>query len=59
MMVKKGVNGVFNPDKEITISLVTKSTTGAYKCVAQNALGMSEPGFVEVDVKCKFIMILL
>ena len=25
------------------------------KCVALNALGMNKPGFVEVDVKCKFI----
>ena len=51
---KEGVNGVFSPDREITISPVTRSTAGTYKCVAQNALGMSEPGFVEVDVKCKF-----
>jgi len=48
---KEGVNGVFSPDREITISPVTRSTAGTYKCVAQNALGLSEPGFVEVDVK--------
>ena len=53
---KEGVNGVFSPDREITISPVTRSTAGTYKCVAQNALGLSEPGFVEVDVKCKFIL---
>ena len=51
---KEGVNGVFSPDREITISPVTRNTAGTYKCVAQNALGLSEPGFVEVDVKCKF-----
>ena len=50
---KEGVNGIFSPDKEITISPVTRTTAGTYKCVAQNALGMSEPAFVELDVKCK------
>lgn len=50
---KEGVNGVFSPDREITISPVTRSTAGTYKCVAQNALGMSEPAFVQLDVKCK------
>ena len=53
---KEGVNGVFSPDREITISPVTRSTAGTYKCVAQNALGLSEPGFVEVDVKCKLFL---
>ena len=52
---KEGVNGVFSPDREITISPVTRSTAGMCKCVALNALGMSKQGFVEVDVKCKFI----
>ncbi len=52
---KEGVNGVFSPDREITISPVTRSTAGMCKCAALNALGMSKLGFVEVDVKCKFI----
>ena len=50
---KEGVNGVFSPDREITISPVTRNTAGTYKCVAQNPLGMSEPAFVQLDVKCK------
>ena len=50
---KEGVNGVFSPDREITISPVTRHTAGTYKCVAQNALGLSEPAFVQLDVKCK------
>ena len=54
---KEGVNGIFSPDKEITISPVTRTTAGTYKCVAQNALGMSEPAFVEVDVKCELFII--
>ena len=53
---KEGVNGIFSPDKEITISPVTRTTAGTYKCVAQNALGMSEPAFVEVDVKCELFI---
>jgi hypothetical protein len=51
---KEGVNGIFSPDGEITISPVTRDTAGTYKCVAQNALGMSEPSFIGLDVKCKF-----
>lgn len=50
---KEGVNGIFSPDREITISPVTRNTAGTYKCIAQNALGMSEPAFVELNVKCK------
>ena len=48
---KEGVNGVFSPEREITISPVTRTTAGTYKCVAQNALGLSQPAFVQLDVK--------
>ena len=55
MVKKEGVIRIFNTDREITISPVTRSTAGMCKCVALNALGMNKQGFVEVDVKCKFI----
>ncbi len=50
---KEGVNGVVSPHGEISISPVTRSNAGIYKCVAQNALGLSEPAFVELSVNCK------
>ena len=55
MVKKEGVIRIFSTDREITISPVTRSTAGMCKCVALNALGMNKQGFVEVDVKCKFI----
>ena len=50
---KDGLDGIFSPDTEITFSPVTKHTAGLYSCTAENALGMSEPAFIELDVKCK------
>ena len=50
---KEGVNGVFSPEEQIVISPVTRGSAGTYKCVAENALGLSEPAFVDLDVKCK------
>ena len=50
---KEGVNGVFSPEEQIIISPVTRGSAGTYKCVAENALGLSEPAFVDLDVKCK------
>ena len=50
---KEGVNGVFSPEEQIIISPVTRDSAGTYKCVAENALGLSEPAFVDLDVKCK------
>ena len=52
---KDGLDGIFSPDREITFSPVTKHTAGLYSCTAENALGMSEPAFIELDVKCKSI----
>ena len=45
---------MFSAEKEIHISPVTRHSAGTYKCVAENTLGMSEPAFVDLDVKCKF-----
>ena len=53
---KDGLDGIFSPDAEITFSPVTKHTAGLYSCTAENALGMSEPAFIELDVKCKSIL---
>ena len=50
---KEGINGIVNPDSEMVISPVTRSSAGTYKCLAENALGLSEPAYVEVNVKCK------
>ena len=50
---KEGHNGIFSIDKEIHISPVTRHSAGTYKCVAENTLGLSEPAFVDLDVKCK------
>ena len=54
MVKKEGAIRIFSTNREITVP-VTRSTAGMCKCVALNALGMNKPGFVEVDVKCKFI----
>ena len=51
---KEGLDGIFSPDREITFSPVTRHTAGLYSCTAENALGLSKPQFVELDVKCKF-----
>jgi len=48
---KDGLDGIFSPDAEITFSPVTRHTAGLYSCTAENALGMSEPAFIELDVK--------
>ena len=53
---KEGLNGIFSPDEEINFSPVTRHTAGIYSCTAENALGMSKPAFVDLDVKCKFII---
>jgi hypothetical protein len=50
---KEGINGIFNPDGEIVISPITRNSAGTYKCMAENALGLSEPAYVEINVKCK------
>ena len=50
---KEGINGIFNPDGEIVISPITRNSAGTYKCMAENALGLSEPTYVEINVKCK------
>ena len=50
---KEGENGIFSVEKEIHISPVTRHSAGTYKCVAENTLGLSEPAFVDLDVKCK------
>ena len=52
---KEGINGIFNPDGEIVISPITRNSAGTYKCMAENALGLSEPAYVEINVKCKFL----
>ena len=53
---KEGINGIVNPDGEIVISPVTRSSAGTYKCMAENALGLSEPAYVEINVKCESIL---
>ena len=50
---KENENGIFSVEKEIHISPVTRHSAGTYKCVAENSLGLSEPAFVDLDVKCK------
>jgi hypothetical protein len=50
---KEGINGIFSPDGEIVISPITRNSAGTYKCMAENALGLSEPTYVEINVKCK------
>jgi hypothetical protein len=50
---KDGLDGIFSPDGEINFSPVTKHTAGLYSCTAENALGMSEPAFIELNVECK------
>ena len=50
---KEGQDGIFSVEKEIHISPVTRHSAGTYRCVAENALGRSEPAFVDLDVKCK------
>ena len=51
---KEGQNGILSPNEELTISPVMRSNAGLYKCVAQNGLGLSEPAFVDLNVKCKY-----
>ena len=51
---KEGLKDVFSPDKEIVFSPVTRHSAGLYSCVAENALGLSIPAYVDLDVKCKF-----
>eukprot|EP00095_Tigriopus_kingsejongensis_P003892 maker-scaffold597_size128559-snap-gene-0.8 protein:Tk03892 transcript:maker-scaffold597_size128559-snap-gene-0.8-mRNA-1 annotation:"hypothetical protein DAPPUDRAFT_54063" len=48
---KEGLNGIFSPDDEINFSPVTRHTAGLYSCTAENALGLSEPAFTQLDVK--------
>jgi len=50
---KEGLSGIFSPEKEIVFSPVTRHSAGLYSCTAENALGLSKPAFVELDVKCK------
>ena len=52
---KESENGIFSVEKEIHISPVTRHSAGTYKCVAENSLGLSEPAFVDLDVKCKYL----
>ena len=52
---KESENGIFSVEKEIHISPVTRHSAGTYKCVAENSLGLSEPAFVDLDVKCKYV----
>ncbi len=56
---KEGHEGVFQAGAEISFSPVTRKTAGLYSCTAENALGMSKPAFIEVDVKCKQLHYLL
>ena len=51
---KEGLSDVYNTGPDLTLSPVTRHTNGLYSCTAENALGMSKPEFVSVDVKCKF-----
>ena len=51
---KDGLDGIFSPDTEINFSPVTRHTAGLYSCTAENALGMSEEAFVQLDVKREF-----
>lgn len=53
---KEGLNGIFSPDDEINFSPVSRHTAGLYSCTAENALGMSKPAFVELDVKCESLV---
>ncbi len=55
---KEGLKEVFSPDKEIVFSPVTRHSAGLYSCSAENALGMSKPAYVDLDVKCKLELIL-
>ncbi len=50
---KEGLAGVFSDDPEIVFSPVSRHSAGVYSCSAENALGMSKPEFVELDVKCE------
>ena len=50
------MDGIFSTEFEIVFSPVTRHTAGTYTCTAENPLGMSKPAFVDVDVKCKYIM---
>ena len=53
---KEGMEGIFSTEFEIVFSPVTRHTAGTYTCTAENPLGMSKPAFVDIDVKCKYIM---
>ena len=55
---KEGLKDVFSPDKEIVFSPVTRHSAGLYSCVAENALGLSKPAYVDLDVKCKLTNLL-
>ena len=50
---KEGLDEVFSTGPDLTFSPVSRHTAGVYGCTAENALGLSKPEFVEVDVKCK------
>ena len=39
-----------------TIQSVSKESAGRYECVAENALGLSEPSTVNLKVKCKHLL---
>lgn len=56
---KEGLSGIFSPEKEIIFSPVTRHSAGLYSCTAENALGLSKPAFVELDVKCKCLLFFL
>ena len=51
---KEGMEAIFSKELEIVFSPVTRHTAGTYTCTAENALGMSKPAFIDIDVKCKF-----
>ena len=50
------MDGIFSTEFEIVFSPVTRHTAGTYTCTAENPLGMSKPAFVDIDVKCKYII---
>lgn len=50
---KEGVSGVFSPEEQVIISPVTRHSAGTYKCMAENSLGLGEPAFVDLNIKCE------
>ena len=50
---KEGLTDIIGEASEVVFSPVSRHTAGTFVCTAENGLGMSQPAFYDLDVKCK------